>query len=82
VSKKIPRQAALVPPSSWQWHRSLIWRNGLSPFDPARRLDGAPNKIEAEARKSGSVVTSVRVGGATTYIASGEIEVPRSALLS
>lgn len=43
---------------------------------------GRPSKIEAEARKSGSVVTSVSVGGATTYIASGEIEVPRSALLS
>jgi trans-2,3-dihydro-3-hydroxyanthranilate isomerase len=43
---------------------------------------GRRSKIEAEARKSGSVVTSVSVGGATTYIASGEIEVPRSALLS
>jgi len=41
---------------------------------------GRRGEIEAEARKSGSVVTSVGVGGATTYIASGEIEVPASAL--
>ena len=40
------------------------------------------SEIEAEARKSGSVVTSVSVGGATAYIASGEIEVPPSALVS
>jgi trans-2,3-dihydro-3-hydroxyanthranilate isomerase len=38
--------------------------------------------IEAEARKRDDVVTSVSVGGATTYIASGEIEVPRIALVS
>jgi hypothetical protein len=38
--------------------------------------------MEAEARKSGSGVTSVSVGGATVYIASGEIEVPPSALES
>ena len=43
---------------------------------------GRPSQIEAEARKSGSVVTSVSVGGATAYIASGEIEVPPSALVS
>src|SRR6202035_2093040 len=43
---------------------------------------GRRSKIEAEARKSGSVVTSVSVGGATTYIASGEIDVPPSALVS
>ena len=43
---------------------------------------GRLSEIEAEARKSGSVVTSVSVGGATTYIASGEIEVPSSALVS
>jgi trans-2,3-dihydro-3-hydroxyanthranilate isomerase len=42
---------------------------------------GRRSEIEAEARKSGSVVTSVSVGGATTYIASGEIEVPPSALV-
>jgi hypothetical protein len=30
----------------------------------------------------GSVVTSVSVAGATAYIASGEIEVPTSALVS
>ena len=39
-------------------------------------LMGRRSEIEAEARKSGSVVTSVSVGGATTYIASGEIDVP------
>jgi trans-2,3-dihydro-3-hydroxyanthranilate isomerase len=43
---------------------------------------GRRSEIEAEARKSGSVVTSVSVGGATAYIASGEIEVPPSALES
>jgi trans-2,3-dihydro-3-hydroxyanthranilate isomerase len=43
---------------------------------------GRPSQIEAEARKSGSVVTSVSVGGATAYIASGQIEVPPSALVS
>ena len=41
---------------------------------------GRRSEIEAEARKSEGVVTSVSVGGATTYIASGEIEVPPSAL--
>jgi len=39
---------------------------------------GRRSEIEAEARKSGGVVTSVSVSGATTYIASGEIEVPPS----
>ncbi|MFL6311049.1 MAG: PhzF family phenazine biosynthesis protein [Terriglobales bacterium] len=43
---------------------------------------GRPSEIEAEARKSGNVVTSVSVGGATAYVASGEIEVPPSALVS
>jgi trans-2,3-dihydro-3-hydroxyanthranilate isomerase len=43
---------------------------------------GRRSEIEAEARKSGSVVTSVSVGGATVWIASGEIEVPPSALVS
>jgi trans-2,3-dihydro-3-hydroxyanthranilate isomerase len=43
---------------------------------------GRPSEIEAEAHKSGGVVTSVSVGGATAYIASGEIEVPPSALVS
>jgi predicted PhzF superfamily epimerase YddE/YHI9 len=43
---------------------------------------GRPSEIEAEARKSGNVVTSISVGGATAYIASGEIEVPPSALVS
>jgi len=43
---------------------------------------GRRSEIEAEARKSGGVVTSVSVGGATAYIASGEIDVPPSALVS
>ena len=43
---------------------------------------GRRSEIEAQARKSGSVVTSVSVGGATAYVASGEIEVPPSALVS
>jgi trans-2,3-dihydro-3-hydroxyanthranilate isomerase len=43
---------------------------------------GRRSEIEAEACKSGSVVTSVGVGGATAWIASGEIEVPPSALMS
>jgi trans-2,3-dihydro-3-hydroxyanthranilate isomerase len=43
---------------------------------------GRRSEIEAEARKSGAHVTSVSVSGATAYIASGEIEVPRSALVS
>src|SRR5205807_117378 len=43
---------------------------------------GRRSEIEAEARKSDDVVTSVIVGGATTYVASGEIDVPPSALVS
>jgi len=43
---------------------------------------GRRSEIQAEAHKSGGVVTSVSVSGATTYIASGEIEVPQSALVS
>jgi trans-2,3-dihydro-3-hydroxyanthranilate isomerase len=43
---------------------------------------GRRSEIEAEARKSGAVVTSVSVSGATAYIASGEICVPPSALVS
>jgi trans-2,3-dihydro-3-hydroxyanthranilate isomerase len=43
---------------------------------------GRRSEIKAEARKSGAVVTSVSVGGDTAYIASGEIEVPPSALAS
>ena len=41
---------------------------------------GRSSEIEAQARKSGGVVTSVSVGGATAYVASGEIDVPPSAL--
>jgi trans-2,3-dihydro-3-hydroxyanthranilate isomerase len=43
---------------------------------------GRRSDIEAEARKRDGMVTAVSVGGATTYIASGEIEVPQSALVS
>jgi trans-2,3-dihydro-3-hydroxyanthranilate isomerase len=43
---------------------------------------GRRSEIEAEARKRDGVVTSVSVGGATTYVASGEIEVPPSVLVS
>src|SRR5438128_4111727 len=42
---------------------------------------GRRSEIDAEARKSDDVVTSVSVGGATTYVASGEIDVPPSALV-
>jgi trans-2,3-dihydro-3-hydroxyanthranilate isomerase len=42
---------------------------------------GRRSEIEAEARKSDGVVTSVSVGGTTVYIASGEIDVPPSALV-
>jgi trans-2,3-dihydro-3-hydroxyanthranilate isomerase len=43
---------------------------------------GRRSEIEAEARKSGNVVTSISVGGGAAHIASGEIEVPPSALVS
>ena len=45
-------------------------------------LMGRRSAIEAEARKSDGVVTSVSVGGAAAHIASGEIEVPQSAVVS
>jgi trans-2,3-dihydro-3-hydroxyanthranilate isomerase len=45
-------------------------------------LTGRRSDIEAEARKRDGVVTSVSVGGASTYVASGEIEVPPFALES
>jgi trans-2,3-dihydro-3-hydroxyanthranilate isomerase len=45
-------------------------------------LMGRRSAIDAEARKSDRVITSVSVGGAATPIASGEIEVPQSALVS
>jgi predicted PhzF superfamily epimerase YddE/YHI9 len=41
---------------------------------------GRRSEIEAEARKSDGVVTSVSVWGATAYIASGEVEVTRPGL--
>jgi len=44
-------------------------------------LMGRRSEMEAEARKSGGVVTCVSVGGATAYVACGEIDVP-SALVS
>src|SRR5882724_12328888 len=43
---------------------------------------GPRSESEAEARKSDGVVTSVSVGGATAYVASDEIDVPPSALVS
>jgi trans-2,3-dihydro-3-hydroxyanthranilate isomerase len=43
---------------------------------------GRRSEIEAEARRRDGVVTSVSVGGATTYVASGEIEVPTLVLES
>jgi trans-2,3-dihydro-3-hydroxyanthranilate isomerase len=43
---------------------------------------GRRSDMAAEARKRDGAVTSVSVGGATTYIASGEIEVPSFALES
>lgn len=43
---------------------------------------GRRSDLEVEARKSGNVVTSVSVGGAAAFIASGELEVPPSALVS
>jgi trans-2,3-dihydro-3-hydroxyanthranilate isomerase len=42
---------------------------------------GRRSDIEAVARKRDGAVTSVSVGGATAYVASGAIEVPPSALL-
>jgi trans-2,3-dihydro-3-hydroxyanthranilate isomerase len=39
---------------------------------------GRPSEIDASAHKAGGVVTSVSVGGATTYVARGDIEVPRA----
>jgi predicted PhzF superfamily epimerase YddE/YHI9 len=41
---------------------------------------GRRSDIEAQACKRDGVVTFVSVGGATTYIASGEIDVPPFAL--
>lgn len=43
---------------------------------------GRRSDIEAVARKSGGAVTSVSVGGATAYVASGELDVPPRALVS
>ena len=43
---------------------------------------GRRSELEVEARKSGNVVISVSVGGAAAFIASGELEVPPSALVS
>ena len=41
---------------------------------------GRRSDMEVEARKRGGVVTSMSVGGATTYVGSGEINVPPFAL--
>ncbi|HUA24776.1 MAG TPA: PhzF family phenazine biosynthesis protein [Steroidobacteraceae bacterium] len=43
---------------------------------------GRRSDIEAVARKSDGAVTSVSVSGATAYVASGEIDVPSSVLVS
>lgn len=43
---------------------------------------GRPSDLEASARKSNGAVTSISVGGGTAYVASGEIEVPRSLIIS
>jgi trans-2,3-dihydro-3-hydroxyanthranilate isomerase len=37
---------------------------------------GRPSEIEAAADKRDGTVTAIRVGGATSYVATGEIEVP------
>ena len=79
--KKMPRRAALVQPSSGRWHQSPILAGRPTVFRSSISM-GRRSEIEAEARKSDGVVTSVSVGGATAYIASGEIEVPPSALVS
>ena len=56
---------------------------------PAYRLSiqqgvsmGRRSEMEAQARQSDGGVTSVSVGGATAYVASGDIDVPPSALES
>jgi trans-2,3-dihydro-3-hydroxyanthranilate isomerase len=43
---------------------------------------GRRSDIDARARKSDGGVLSVSVGGATTYVASGEIDVPREFLMA
>lgn len=43
---------------------------------------GRPSDIEARARKSSGAITSISVGGGTAHVASGEIEVPDSLLVS
>jgi trans-2,3-dihydro-3-hydroxyanthranilate isomerase len=43
---------------------------------------GRPRDLEASARKSNGGVTSISVGAGTAYVASGEIDVPRSLLMS
>jgi hypothetical protein len=62
--------------------KARFCQDDLSAVDTTRRLNGAPKRIEAEALKSDGAVTSVSVGGATAYIASGEMDVPPSALVS
>jgi len=83
ASKKILRPAALVPPlvgamASKHDFGGAAYRLSIQQgVSMGRRSD-----IEAGARKRDGVVASVSVGGATFYIASGEIEVPPSALVS
>jgi trans-2,3-dihydro-3-hydroxyanthranilate isomerase len=66
---------------------AMAWKPGFG--GTAYRLSiqqgvsmGRRSEIEAEARKTDGVVTSVSVGGATAYVGSGEIEVPPSLLVS
>jgi len=61
VERKILRQAALVPRSSGQWHRSRFWRMAYRLSIQQGVSMGRRSESEAEARKSGSVVTSVSV---------------------
>jgi trans-2,3-dihydro-3-hydroxyanthranilate isomerase len=44
-------------------------------------LMGRPSRLEAEATLSGGKVVAVSVGGATTFVAEGEINVPERYLL-
>ncbi|HJP69361.1 MAG TPA: PhzF family phenazine biosynthesis protein [Sphingomicrobium sp.] len=43
---------------------------------------GRPSDLETTAEKSNGAVTAISVGGGTAYVASGEIEVPPSLLVS
>jgi len=58
ASKKIPRQGRLCRPRRGNGIEARFWRDGLSPFGPARRLDGAPKRNRsggAQARRRGDL---------------------------